>query len=209
MPLKTRLVDGRGTGREANVTTEHALLVSVVPSNPKDVDVEVVTRNKVYRDKFKDALLNEDLNVDGSVTVKQFFIQAEVDKAKWVTSVRFVFNDANMELVTNDFRRFGTAATSPGLINGIRFHAEQGGIITEVFFEYVKTIGAFMNYADKYVNFNNAISAVVDFLSFDFDFDEPVPLPDGTQDKLVITIQDDLTSVDLFQVFARGYQVKL
>jgi hypothetical protein len=43
-------------------------------------------------------------------------------------------------------------------------------------------------------------------LSFDFHFEQPVVLPEAVSDSVIMTISDDLTAIDLFQVAVRGWQ---
>jgi hypothetical protein len=203
--IKTRIADGQGGGYSAGVTQDHALKVSVVNRTASDTTVEELTRIKLLRDFLKSGS-SINLNVDGSTTPVIFSHQAALGFAKWVQGVRFLFHDVNMELDTNDFRRFGTAAITPGLINGIKFYVEQGGTTTNFFVSPIQTIGDFMSYADDYTNFVNSIDTQTDFLSFDFNFDVPVALPDGSTDRVVVEIQDDLSSLTLFNVIVRGYQ---
>ena len=52
----------------------------------------------------------------------------------------------------------------------------------------------------------NAVSSQSDYLHFDFTFDRPVVLTEGTLDALTIRINDDLTPIDKHIAVARGYQ---
>lgn len=115
-------------------------------------------------------------------------------------------NSTNMEMGTNDFRRFGDAAIAPGLTNGVEFYFVQGGRKIDVFLEPVKNVGRFLDYADDFTNLVNAVSAQSDYLSFDFIFDQPVALPAGSNDKIVFVVNDDLTALDFMQVVVRGWQ---
>jgi len=149
------------------------------------------------------------MNVDGSVTPVEFVVQASSSRTKWVTAVRLLLNGVYLEIDTNDFRRFGscTAGATP-LVNGVEMFADQGGIITHFFASPVQVIGEFLNYADDFTNLKNSISATSDFLELRFKFDTPVVLTEGSTDRLVVKIADDLTdaSFTLFNALARGYQ---
>ena len=76
----------------------------------------------------------------------------------------------------------------------------------------ISTLGNFLNYTDEFTNFINAVGSSGDFFQAVFAFDQPIVLPEGTQDKLVIRIQDDLTSRITTSVggtmnaIAQGYQ---
>jgi hypothetical protein len=108
---------------------------------------------------------------------------------------------------TNDFRRFG-AATAGGtpLTNGITLKVTQGGLVTDFFIAPITRMGDFFNYSDSYLNIINAITSQSDFLYFDFNFDSTVVLPPGTTDQIAMTVNDNLTAIDLFKVIVRGYQ---
>jgi hypothetical protein len=208
MSLPIQIKNGIGTGHLAEVTEQHALKVTGINSSSSSQSSTELTLFKQLREFFTElGGASDDLNIDGSTTSKEFTIEAETGKTKWVTGVRILLYDTEMELDTNDFRRFGSAtAVSTPLTNGIEFYATQGGIQTNYFVDPITTIGDFMNYADKYTNFINAVSNQDDFLSFDFNFDVPIVLPEGSSDKLSITINDDLTDVFFFKSIARGYQ---
>lgn len=205
MSVGLRIRDGEGSGREAGVTQDRALKVSVVNRTASDATVEELTRVKQLRSFLQNGG-SVDMNVDGSATPVEFIHEADTGIAKWITGVRFLFHSDNMELDTNDFRRFGAAAIAPGLANGLTFFVLQGGTQTSFFPDPVKAVGDFMSYADDYTNFINSVGTQTDFLSFDFKFDEPVALPEGSEDKIVVKVEDNLTALDLFKVIVRGYQ---
>lgn len=206
MSIGTIIRDGTGTRYTAHVTRDHALKVSPVTINTLDQTIGELTLKKQYRDWLRTSGGSENMNVDGSATPVLFEETAEPGKVKWITAWRLVMHNTYMELDTNDFRRFGTAATAPGLTNGIEFYFEQSGRHIDVFLESVKTIGDFMQYSDDYVNLINAVASQTDYLHFIFRFDQPVALPAGSNDKIVMSINDDLTSVDLMKVVVRGWQ---
>lgn len=211
MPVDSRIVDGEGTPRRAaGVTNKHALKVSVLELSSAEQSVEDLTSRKMLRGYLSDSGGSDDLNVDGSSAPYLFKIGAVSDATRWITSVRLLLNGANMELHTNDFRRFGLAtAVSTPLPNGVELFVWQGGVQSDQFVTPIKTIGQFMDYADSYTNFINAIDNQTDFLSFDFYFEVPVVLPPGSVDYIAVRINDDLTNVMLFKVIARGHQETL
>lgn len=206
MPLPTFITDGERSNVRAGVTGANALKVSIQEQSAAELPIEILTIRKQFRGFLETPAGSSDLNVDGSVTPVEFLVGADVSATRWITGIRILLNDISMELDTNDFRRFGTAAIAPGLTNGLEIYVEQSGFRTDLYLDPIKTIGDFMNYADRYVNFINAIGTQEDFLSFDFDFDVPVVLPPGSLDKIAMVVNDDLTPVDLFNVIVRGYQ---
>lgn len=204
--LKTSLIDGTGTRQGAQITKDHALKVSVVEMSVADQSIEDLTVKKQYRAWLSTSAGSEDMNVDASTTPVLFQELAESGKVKWIKSWRLIMHDTYMELNTNDFRRFGTAATAPGLTNGIEFYFVQAGRTIDVFLENVLNIGDFLKYADGYTNLVNAVSAQDDYLAFDFEFDEPIVLPAGSNDKIVMSISDDLSSLVYMRAIVRGWQ---
>lgn len=206
MAFPTKIQDGLGSKRTAKVTGEHALLVTQLDADGFDTPDAVLTRFKLFRSHLKNAG-SKDLNVNGSVTPVEFAVTSDPGKVLYVTQLRVLLNGTYFELDTQDFRRFGTAtAGGSPLTNGILLNAEQGGIITPLFAEPIVRTGNFLDYADDFVNLKNSVSAQSDFLSFDFHFEQPVVLPESVNDRVVMAIRDDLTSLDLFQVVVRGYQ---
>jgi len=194
------------TAELLRVGKEQQLYVTNIPASSNDIPLEVLTRYQVYRGFLLDGGGSKALNVDGSSTPQEFFVSAEPGVIKWITKIRFLFNDTSMELDTKDFRRFGTSATSPGLTNGIDLFVEQKGTETRIFDEPILTIGDFMNYATEFTNFVHAVSSQVDFLSFDFVPEKTIPIVEGSIDKIVCRINDDLTPTDLFWVLLFGYK---
>ena len=206
MSIDVKITDATGTSIGAEVTGQNALKVLSIPETSKGLPPEDLSNLRLYRDFLKNAG-SEDLNVDGSTTPVEFSIAAEEARTIWLTGVRFLFEGNNLEMNTQDFRRFGTATTSnTALTNGVLFRVEQSGETVNVVAEPIGIMGDFFSYADDYLNLINAVSSQSDFLYFDFDFDKPIVLAEGGSDKIFVTIQDDLTAIDKFQIIARGYQ---
>jgi len=207
MAFPTNIEDGTGSRKRAKVTKDHALRVTTFDADGFETPDAALTRFKLYRTFLKDSAGSKNLNVNGSVTPVEFTATSEPGKILYVLQARVILNGTYFEMNTNDFRRFGAATAGGGsLTNGITFKAIQGGIETLLFAEPVKQSGDFFNYQDDFVNLVNAVSAQSDFLSLDFHFGTPIVIPEAVTDKLVMTIQDNLTAIDLFQVLVRGYQ---
>ena len=211
MPVKTEIRDGLGTGRMVGVTPTNALLVSVLPQSSRGVPAEDLSNLRQLRQFFADVGGSSSQIVDGSTTPVEFTVDAAVSVTKWVTGFRLIVQGQNTDLSSNDFRRYAQTA-SPGLPNGVDIEAVQAGITTAITGAgAVRTMGQFLRYADDFVNIVSAISASVDYLHFDFTFDQPVVLTEGSSDRLLIRINDDLTAAlaaaDSAQfAIARGYQ---
>ena len=207
MTAKTTIVDGTGSKKEAKVTRDHALRVTQLDAYGFETPDEVLTRYKLYRGFLLDSAGSKNLNVNGSVIPVEFSVSSSPGKILYVTEARVLLNGTYFEMNTNDFRRFGLATVGGGsLTNGITFTASQGGVETLLFAEPIKQSGDFFNYCDDFTNLTNAVSSQSDFLSFDFHFDQPITLPESVSDKLFMTIRDNLTAIELFQVIVRGWQ---
>jgi len=209
MSIDALIRDGVGGRFTAQVNSDNALKVyqsELSLADESEAGYASLTRKKQYRDWLRTSAGLYEMNVNGSVTPALFEETSQADRVKWIVSWRLILNGTYLELSTNDFRRFGAAAVAPGLTNGLEFYFVQGGRKIDVFLENVKKIGDFMDYADDYTNLINAVSAQSDYLAFDFVFDQPVSLPAGSNDKIVMKVSDDLTAMELMRVVVRGWQ---
>lgn len=194
------------SSRRIGVTSDGALQVSIIEGAAAELPIDTLTRRKLLRSFLKNNG-SKDLNVDGSTTPVEFTEAADTTRTKWITGLRLLLNGTNLEMNTNDFRRFGTAtASNTPLTNGVQLYVIQGGLQTDFFVDPITRMGDFFNYADAYLNIINAITAQSDFLYFDFNFEQPVVIPPGTTDRVVFSVSDDLTNIELFTCIVRGYQ---
>lgn len=206
MALKSQITDGTGTHRKAKVSSDHALFVTAIPARAGDLPEGLASASKLYRAYMTNSSGGTGLNVNGSTTAVSFKINAGSDRQISVYQLRVIFNAAQMQIETNEIRRFGPAAAAPGLTNGLIFRTTQSGVVTNIFVEVVKNIGDFLNYSDSYLNLKDSIANGTDLLIFTFDFVEPIALEAQSTDSLEMVVQDDLTTVELFRVIARGTQ---
>lgn len=212
MSIKNLIQDGEGTKRTAGVTSDHALKVTDVGGQygPSLIDMQddgfaLLLRKKTYVSYFKDTAGSHELNIDGSSTPVEFSIASEVDKLKTIQYVRFIFHDTQMSLGASEGRRFASAAATPGLTNGLRFFVKQGGVETDLFLEPVKQIAIFMNYAVDLVNEAGALGSGEDILTVTMNFDfAPIQIVPGGFDSINVKVQDNLSDINTFQVFAFG-----
>jgi hypothetical protein len=202
MSLKTRIQDGEGSNLVAGVTPDHALKVSLIPFSYRDlVDnhdfdrYELLTRRKVLVESLANSSGSTDFRVDGSVTTQDFAIESEMDTLKSVCCLRLVFHDTQMSLGSAEGSRFGSSASSPGLTNGLRLFADQGGEETDIFITPVKAIAEFLEYGEVF-NQAGALGAGLDILVITLVLPEPIVLPPGSKDRLVLQVRDDLTPID-------------
>lgn len=210
MSVKTRIHDGTGTGRTALVTPANALLVQVLPETSKGVPPEDLSNLRLFREFFVDSTNSSDQRVDGSVTPVEFSVAASIGATRWVTGFRIIIEADGFELSTSDFREYGAATA--GLTNGIDIEAIQSGNTVFIAAEPIRTAGDYLNYADDFINLVNAVSAQSDHLQFTFNFDTPIVLTEGSTDRLLIRIRDNLitaltsSATPRQYAIARGYQ---
>lgn len=206
MSVNFKLQNGQGSKNTAGVTSSHAVKVSLTQSSGSNFTDDELTRYKILRDFFTNSSGSFAMNVDGSVTNQTFSIRSKVGFIQYITSIRFIFNDGNMDINTSgQLRRFGDAANGP-LTNGINMNVNQNGVITNIFPSSIQILSDFFNFVDDFTNFVDGISAGVDLLTLDFRFESPIVLPSGNIDTINIIIKDNLTAINLFNVVARGYQ---
>lgn len=214
MSIKNLIQDGEGTKRTAGVTTDHALKVTDTSygQGPALIDLaadgfKALLRKKTWASYFIDSGGSHELNIDGSVTPVDFKIRSQSDRLKTIQYVRFIMHDTQMSLGSSEGRRFASAASTPGLTNGVRFYVEQGGEETDLFLEPITQIAGFLNYAVDLVNEAGALGAGEDVLTVTMDFEfAPVQIVPGGFDSITVKIQDDLSNMNTFQVFGFGSQ---
>ena len=206
MTIRAEIKDGLGGSRSVSVTEQNALLVSVLPQTAKGISTTDLTNLRQLRGYFEDSAGSNAQNVDGSGSPVEFSIGTVAGLTKWITGFKVILEGVNLEIGTNDFRRYGAAAAAPGLTNGLEIEAIQSGTTVKITPEPVQTIGDFLNWADDFTSLVNSVGAQEDFLAFTFTFDRPVVLVEGSQDRLTIRIQDDLTAIDKQIAIARGFQ---
>ena len=202
-----------GPQNEAAVTAEGALRTTSVTEVAINLPPEELTRRKLFYEFFRVGGVetgSRDMHLaDGSTTPVDFVMKATSDRVRWISKLRFILEGDNFDLsASGDFRRWGSVATSPGLTNGFRLFAVQGGVETDIFLDPVQSMGDLFYYQDHYENFVNAVDAQADFLSVDIVMPQGVALPLGVEDKIVVRIQDDMVDAafNTMRVIANGYQ---
>ena len=206
MAVSSQILDGTGDGYLAAVNSQNALKVTTLPLSSRGLDANDLANIRQLREFLVDASSSNAMNVDGSTTSVEFTIAAAAARTRWVTGLRLILEGVNLEINTNDFRRFGAAAISPGLTNGVEIITEQQGETVTITKEPVQNIGSFLTYNNEYLNLVNSVGVQEDLLRFDFSFDQPVVLVEGSLHRVVVRINDDLTATDKFVAIARGYE---
>jgi hypothetical protein len=183
--------------------------VTTVPSSLAELEPEELQLQKLFNSRCIDSVGSFAMNVNGSVSPVEFVLEPGIDLVL-INEVRLVFHSTNMNIESNESRRFG-AATAPNtpLPNGIEFVVVQAGVQTNPLLEPVTVIGDFIRYADTDGIINNvdAIAAGTDLLMVVVTTNIPIALLPFTGDKLSITINDDLTSLALFETQVSGTRI--
>ena len=211
MVAKIHITDGgkQGTGRKAGVTSDNALPVTQVPRLANDQTDEQLTRIKYFSGLFvrDDGSGSTDLRVDGSVTPVDFVIAPPPGEMIQLREIRYIFEDSSLDMGGNDVRRFGSAAGTGGLVNGLESFIEQGAGVQNLFVEPINHMSEFFWYVSDFFNIPNATANNVDLLTWIIDLKLLVPIlvVSSNTDRVVVRINDDLTAMtDKFQVLAIG-----
>ena len=208
MSIKTNIEDGDGTGRLARVSPEGFLYTQEAPYPPADED----TKLTVYREFLTQNGdgTTTDMRVNGSTTSEIFYINAEPNVDIYITTVSFLIADAGASL-----SEFGGIAART---NGCRFYYEdQNGEInigTSLVsnFEFVRLCqgnpafggGSSAFLANNVVGNSEAFIPVFDFRTFGFKWG--LKLAAGTNNRLVMEINDNVSAIDAFNAIAYGFR---
>lgn len=208
MSIRTNIEDGSGNGYLAKVSPEGFLFTQEAPYPPASEETKIT----VYREFL--TLNNDgtttDMRVDGSTTPQQFFISAEPDFDIYITTVSFLIADAGASL--NEFG--GISA----LANGCRFFYEDNngeinvGTSLVSNFEFVRLCqgnpsfggGASAFLANNVVGPSEAFIPVFDFRNFGFKWG--LKLAAGSQNRLVLEVNDNVTAIDAFNAVSYGFR---
>lgn len=201
--IKVRLQDGSGGGHGAKVNRDGALLVA--KSKSSSIDNRLPWLSGLLLDAPTGS--SGDLTVDGSSTPLLFCVRPGDTRNIFINKLVFTIHDAQMKLDSNEVRRFASAASAPGLTNGVKLIAHQDGNEFDIFSAPIQSIVDFYRFAEVQgvVGITDGISTGVDFLSMTMLFQNPLGLKAGTTDSISVSIEDDLTSLDLFEVYYSGH----
>lgn len=153
---------------------------------------------------------SSDMLVDGSVTPIDFFVEAPQEADLYVTRLSFIVVDQNASLNT-----FGNISA---LTNGCRlFYTDELGevVIAEALqtnFDIVRLGSGLPSFGDGTTAFiaNNVdfisegIIPILDFKDT-FGFRWGLELRNGSRQRLVLTIRDDITGIDAMDVIVYGF----
>lgn len=211
MGIKFTLKDGKGTGKEAEVESTGALLVTDKGIPP------VVDKNEVriFRQHFTldgESGSDHDMKKTGTSGAPiDFIIKAPVDADRYIESISFVIADQSAVL-----NKFGNITA---LVNGVEIFyedTESGNVIIHEGltsnFDFIRlcqgnpAIGSTTS-SFRASNVEGNSEGYIPVLRFSEVFGIPwgIKLKKSSTLKLVIRIKDDTTGVDKFDAVAYGY----
>ena len=208
--IKTHITDGRGFGYQARVQSNNSIPVCVVP-NPVDSQTLAESEQlKCLVGSLQTSAASSDMTIDGSSTAVDFYVQGAGDRIKTITQLRTLLHANAIKITGVEARGFGTQHTAPGLTNGLKLFATQGGVEHDLFVSNIVVIGDFYTYADvNGITYDEgAVAANVDLLMMTMTLQAPIKLHMGSDDRLTMRIQDDLSHANyaLFETYYFGYQ---
>ena len=206
MPVKTHIIDPR-TSLAAFVSSTNAMRTAPWLVPPDDLTPTEVTQRKIYVSQMLTAAGSNDMAIDGATTPTTFTLGAEDGKVIFITEARMVLHGTNMKIDSNEVRRFGPVA-APGLTNGILLHTHQGGMEIQLWPNGVTRISDLLenDVRDRRDNIVDGVAAGTDILVLTFAFPQPIGLPAGSEDRIELDIQDDLSGFDRIDVTLYGWQ---
>lgn len=207
--LRTKLIGSGPERTEASVEKSGAVSVVERPFPPFGVQQNVRPFRQFMTDDGS-VTGSSDMLVDGSVTPVDFFVEAPQDQDLYVTRISFIVVDQNMTL--NQFGNIGA------LTNGMRlFYIDELGEVDiaeslTTNFDFVRLCSGLPSFGDGTTAF---IANNVDFISEGiipildlkdtFGFRWGLEFRNGSKQKLVLRIQDDITGIDAMDVIVYGF----
>jgi len=207
--LKTKITDGQGTGIDANVNEQNALLVSVCSDPPLIPNKRKIFRQYLTVDGTPTG--SSVMKVDGSSTNVDFWVPSDANNDRYITAVSFIIADASAAL-----NKFGAVTA---LTNGCVFEYSRGsGDIVTIHnalksnFDFVRLCLANPSIGQQANAFiaNNIVGASEGVLPTFF-FTTILPpyglkLSAGTMARLTLRVRDDCSGVDGFDAIAYGFE---
>jgi len=207
--LKTKLIGAGPERTEARVERSGAISTVERPFPPFGVRQNVRPfRQFLTLDGTPGG--SSDMLVDGSVTPVDFFVTAPQEADLYIIRLSFIIVDQNMTL-----NQFGNIAA---LTNGVRlFYTDELGEVDiaeslQTNFDFIRLCSGLPGVGDgtsAFIAFNvsgnsEGIIPVLD-LKDTFGFRWGLELRNGSMQKVVLTIRDDITGIDAMNVIVYGF----
>ena len=212
MTLKVELVDGYGNGNKVKVNGEGEIGVAVHTHPPLDEAVAAYPFSQYFTDDGTDSGSN-DMLVDGSSTPQEFYISAKTDKDIWIKTISVRIGDASAVL-----NKFGNLTA---LTNGLDWTFTTVSLGDVTIQDEIKTNLDFIRLGFLTAGIGDGSSAfradvsggsadtylpIID-LAQTFGFPWGLRLAKGSTDRLSFVINDNVSTMDDFDIKAFGVQV--
>lgn len=209
MAIKTKIKDGLGRENVLSIDGSNSAMVTVTGLPPSDLA-------RVKR-PFSQLMVNSsgatDMRVDGSTTSQDFYIEASQDGHRYVHTLAFTIADAGATL-----KKFGSITA---LTNGCELFYEDARIGTATIgselksnFDFVQMCNfePFFGSGDDSFRAKNVIStseAYIPILDMEdvFGITHGIWLPKGTNRRLTLRVNDNVSAIDRFDVKVFGYDL--
>jgi len=206
--IKSILVDGVGGGNKAKIDGEGALQTVVHPHPPLDE----ASTSIPYRERFTDGASVTNMNVDGSSTNVDYYVEASQTHDIYINSLSVRIGDAGSPTLN----KFGALSA---LTNGVEWKWVTNDLGTSILHEGLKTNLEFIRTGHKThaigtgtdayladVSGGASEKAYLPIIDISEQFGKPwgIRLRKGTTDRMVFVIKDDLTGLINFDCIAYG-----
>ena len=208
MSIDVKLICG-GNATAASITDENALYVQdqgIPPPNPKG-------RAQIFRQFMTNdgtSSGSNDMQVDGSTTAVEFWVQADSTNDLYISSLSFVISDASATL-----NKFGNITA---LTNGCDLeYFTDGGTTTianalKTNFDFVRLCLGNPSFGDsagafRASNVEGTSEGYLPVLDLKNVFGIPwgIRLRPGSSDKIILRVNDNTTGVDAFNCITYGF----
>lgn len=209
MALKA-VIEGADGRQKLKIGPEGEAYVVVHPHPP----FNEVENSLPYRSRFHNSAGSNEMAVDGSVTPQSFYIEAVNDRDIYINSLSVRIADTG----SMNLNKFGA---ENALTNGVSWvwESQDSGIVTlhegiKTNIEFIRTghkTHAIGTGTDAYladVSGGGTEKAYLPIIDISEQFGKPwgIRLRRGTVDKMIFTVNDDLSGLSSFDVIAYGTQ---
>lgn len=208
MAISVKLQSSAGDQQGSKVTEDEALVVTNLTYPPFGFQLSKPFRQFLTLDGT--ATGSEDMGVDGSVTPQDFYVQADPNNDRYITELSFILGYGSSAPLY-DFADLGSALTNGVDIFYTNFQGDNDvktAIKTNA--EMLRaTVDTFLtnNWQSRNFNAINDYGYMGTIKLSDFMPPFGIKLDRGSKQRLVVRIQDDLSTVaDLFNFNASGFE---
>ncbi len=206
MSIDVKIQSGTGLQNFAEVDSRNRLCIMPAIVPPFGHSVE----SRVFRDYLRDSTDSNDMLVDGSVTPVEFTIESDQNNDRYIKSISFVIADDGASLAN-----FGAITA---LTVGCDFFYEDNTGVVDIG-ESLKTNWDFIRLSNVNPAFGTGTDAfkaknvegktdsyipIIDFKEV-FGFSYGLRLKAGSTQRLVLRINDDVSTIDSFNAQAYGF----